>query len=320
MNFRSSDWLRRLALASLATNIVIVVTGGAVRLTGSGLGCPTWPRCTDASYVASAELGIHGAIEYGNRMLTGVVGVIAAACLVSALLQRPRRRRPVVGSILVLIGVAAQAIIGGITVRTQLNPDVVGTHFLISMGLIAAAYWVWVATREPDGPAIPTVPGPLRALSGLLVAASLAVLVVGTLVTGSGPHAGDAKAQRNGLDPGLLAQFHADLVFLVLGLAIAAWFGFRATSSTAAAVRTAWLLGIVAAQGLIGFVQYATHLPEILVGAHIAGACAVWVATLSVLHSTRTRLTPASRILDGGGSPGSTNHPRSGHRDVVRQP
>ena len=285
--------LRGAALASVIVNVGIVITGGAVRLTGSGLGCPTWPRCTDDSYTPKAALGINGVIEFGNRQLTFVVGLVAVAGIVLALLHRPRRKRLVRLALLVFLGVGAQGLIGGLAVRTHLNPDVVGGHFLVSVGLIAAAYAFWRATAESDGPVRATVPRPLRTLAATLTAVSLAVIVVGTMVTGSGPHAGDAGAARNTLNPESISQVHADLVFLLIGLAVASWFALRAVGARDAAVRAAWLLGIVAAQGLIGFVQYLTNLPAVLVGAHMAGACAVWLATLGLLYATRVR-SPAT--------------------------
>lgn len=296
---RSLLALRRTALASVVANVGIVVTGGAVRLTGSGLGCPTWPRCTDDSYAATPAMGISGAIEFGNRMLTFVVGLAAVLGVVAALRHRgyahPTDRRRVVRlAVLVLLGVCAQALLGGLTVRTQLNPDVVGGHFLLSMGLIAAAYGFWRATKRRGGTAVrpaaappaagQPLPRPVRVLAWVLTTTSLAVVVAGTLVTGSGPHAGDAAAARNGLDPELVAQVHADLVFLLASLTVAAWLALRAAGARDAAVRAAWLLGIIAAQGLVGAVQYATGLPVLLVGTHLAGACAVWLATL-FLHS-----------------------------------
>jgi cytochrome c oxidase assembly protein subunit 15 len=286
--------LRRAALASLITNVGIVITGGAVRLTGSGLGCPTVPRCTDASYVPTAEMGIHGVIEFSNRMLTFVVGLAAVVGIVCALLQKPRRARPVRLAVLVFLGVCAQAVLGAITVRTQLNPEVVGGHFIVSMGLLAAAYAFWRSTVEGDGPVVVL---PLRSLAWLLTAASLAVLVAGTLVTGAGPHAGDANARRNGLDFATITQLHADLVFLLVGLAVGTWFALRAVGARAAMVRAGWLLGIIAAQGLVGFVQYLTNLPPLIVGAHMAGACAVWLGTLSVLYATRSRIDTQDQAL-----------------------
>jgi cytochrome c oxidase assembly protein subunit 15 len=301
----SSIWeraLRPVALASVIANVGIVITGGAVRLTGSGLGCSTWPRCTPESYVVTPELGVNGLIEFGNRTLTFVLAIIAVAGFVVALRQQPRRPRLVKLSVMAALGIPAQAVVGGITVLTDLNPWVVGLHFLASMAVIAAAYAFWRAAAETDAPPAPTVPTALRHLTLLLTVSSAAVLVVGTFVTGSGPHAGDVDARRNGLDPQTIAQAHADLVFLLVGLAVASWFAFRAVRARDAEVRTAWLIAIIAAQGFVGFVQYATHLPAVLVGVHMAGSCAVWLATLSVLYATRARpsATPAPSAAGQG--------------------
>jgi cytochrome c oxidase assembly protein subunit 15 len=289
--------LRRVALASVYANVGIVITGGAVRLTGSGLGCPTWPRCTPESYTATPEMGIYGVIEFGNRMLTFVVAVIAVAGFVLALRARPRRRRVVTLSVLAALAIPAQAVIGGLTVLTNLNPWVVACHFLASMAVIAAAYAFWKSTVEGDEAPVPAVPLPMRNLAAVLAGVSGAVLIVGTMVTGSGPHAGSADVPRNGIDPQSISQVHADLVFLLIGLTVAAWFAFRALGANDAGRRTGWLIGIIAAQGLIGFVQYATHLPALLVGAHMAGACAVWLGTLAVLYATRAR--PAEPLEEG---------------------
>jgi heme a synthase len=284
--------LRRVALASVIANVGIVITGGAVRLTGSGLGCPTWPRCTPGSYTPTPEMGINGVIEFGNRMLFFVVAIIAIAGFVLARRQRPARPRVVRLSVLAGLGIPAQAAVGGLTVVTGLNPWVVGAHFLASMAVIAATYAFWVSTGESDEPSAPTVALPLRNLTAVLTGVTGAVLIVGTMVTGSGPHAGSEKVARNGIDAQSISQVHADLVFLLIGLAVAAWFAFRAVQAGPATRRTAWFIGIIFAQGLIGFVQYATQLPAVLVGAHMAGACLVWLGTLSVLYATRTRPSP----------------------------
>jgi cytochrome c oxidase assembly protein subunit 15 len=287
--------LRRLAYTSIIANVAIVVTGGAVRLTASGLGCPTWPRCTDESYTTTPEMGVHGVIEFGNRLLTFAVGVIALAVVLAVLAQRPRRRGLLPLALGVLFGIPAQAVIGGITVLTNLNPWVVGLHFLASMVVIAAAYALWRRTGEPDAPATPTVPAPLRTLARLTTLVSAAVLVVGTWVTGSGPHAGDQGAARNGLDPQSISQVHADGVFLLIGLSVALVFAFRAVGAERAARAAVVLVAVELGQGLIGFVQYFTHLPALLVAAHMLGSCLVLLATLAVLWSTRERrpVTPA---------------------------
>ncbi|PZG21721.1 cytochrome B [Micromonospora craterilacus] len=286
----SATLLRRLAYANIVANAAIVVTGGAVRLTASGLGCPTWPRCTDESYTATAEMGVHGVIEFGNRLLTFVLVLIAGATLLAALAHRPRRRGVVPLALAVVLGIVAQAVIGGITVRTQLHPSIVGIHFVVSMLLLLVAYALWRRVREPDGPKIALVPPALRTLTWLTVVSSAAVIVVGVAVTGSGPHAGDADAIRNGLDPQTISQVHADLVFLLVGLTVGLWLALRAIGAPAHVVRAArTLLLVELAQGVIGFVQYFTNLPVLLVGAHMLGSCLVWLATLSVLWSTRER-------------------------------
>jgi cytochrome c oxidase assembly protein subunit 15 len=297
VNFRTpGTLLRPLALANLIANAALVVTGAAVRLTGSGLGCPTWPRCTDQSYTTTSAMGVHGVIEFGNRIIGVALGLITLACFLAAVLERPRRRPLVRLSVLALLSVPAQIVLGGITVLTKLNPWAVGSHFLLSMGLIVAAWALWRRCQESDAPTRPVVPGAIRVLARLTAGAALAVIVAGVVVTGSGPHAGDAHAKRNGLDPQMVAQFHADLVFLLIGLSAALWLALRAVDAPRPAVRAALTLLVVElAQGLIGFVQYFTHLPVLLVGAHMLGATLVWIAALAVLWSQRARPVPASR-------------------------
>ncbi|WFE52804.1 COX15/CtaA family protein [Micromonospora sp. WMMD1155] len=281
--------LRRLALASIIANVGIVVTGGAVRLTASGLGCPTWPRCTDDSYVTTPEMGVYGVIEFGNRMLTFAVGLIALATLLAVLAHRPRRPGLLPLAVAVFLGIPAQAVVGGITVLTNLNPWVVGLHFLASMAVIAAAYALWRRVGDPDGPTVAVVPAPLRTLARITTGVTVAVLVIGTWVTGSGPHAGDHGAARNGLDPETISQVHADGVFLLIGLSVALIFAFRAVGAQRATRAAIVLIAVELGQGVIGFVQYFTHVPALLVGAHMLGSCLVLLATLSVQWSTRER-------------------------------
>ncbi|GGN78165.1 cytochrome b561 [Actinoplanes lobatus] len=280
--------LRGLALASLVANIGIIVTGAAVRLTKSGLGCPTWPRCTDGSYTTTPEMGINGVIEFGNRLLTFVLIAIAVACFLGAL---ARGRRSLVRlSVAVALGIPGQGVIGGITVLTNLNPWVVGLHFVLSIALVTGAFALWRRVGEGDGDPVPLVPAPLRQLARVLAAASFAVIAAGVVVTGSGPHSGDHGAKRNGLDPEQISQVHADLVFLLIGLTVAMWFALRAVEAPAAAVRAAAVLfWVEMGQGLIGFVQYFTHLPVALVAAHMLGSALVWTATLAVVWSLRAR-------------------------------
>ncbi|WP_436521756.1 COX15/CtaA family protein [Actinoplanes sp. HUAS TT8] len=279
-------WLRPLALASLVANVALIVTGAAVRLTDSGLGCPTWPKCTDGSYTTTAAMGVHGVIEFGNRMLTFVLVALAIAGFLGALGQ-PRRRSLVRLSVAVGLGIPMQGVIGGITVLTHLNPWVVGLHFLLSIALITVAYAFWRRIDEGDATLVPLVPAPIRTLGILTTLASLAVVAAGVVVTGSGPHSGDRGAKRNGLDPAAISQVHADLVFLLIGLSVALWLALRALGAPSSAALT--LVAVELGQGLIGFVQYFTHLPVILVAAHMLGAGLVWTATLAVLWSLRER-------------------------------
>ena len=288
---RPSDvTVRRLALASVVANAGIVVTGGAVRLTASGLGCPTWPRCTSTTLTPTAESAAHGVIEFGNRLLTFVLTAVVVATLVAVVRQRPRRRSLVVLSAAVLLGIPAQAVLGGITVLTGLNPWTVMAHFLLSMVLIALAVVLHRRTTEGDGAAVPVVKEPLRRLAQLLVGVVAVTLAVGTVVTGSGPHSGDPKAGRTGLNPESVSQLHADLVMLLIGLSVALWFGLRATDAPASVVRAAVVLvAVEAGQAVIGWTQYFTGLPVVLVGAHLAGACLVLIAACRVLLATRDR-------------------------------
>jgi cytochrome c oxidase assembly protein subunit 15 len=284
-----------LCLATLVGNAVIVVTGSAVRLTGSGLGCPTWPSCTDDSYVTTSALGIHGFVEFGNRMLTFALSTVIGLTIAATLIQRHRRRALVALAGAQLLGIVGQAVLGGITVLTGLNPWTVAAHFLLSMVLIYAAYALWQRSREGDGPRRFLVPGPLVWLARALVAAAAAVLAAGTVVTGSGPHSGDRAAARTGFDPAMVSQLHADAVFLLLGLTIAAWLALRAVHAPPALARAAAvLLAVELAQGAVGFVQYFTHLPVLAVGLHVLGACGVWIAALAVLFGVRTRPGPVS--------------------------
>jgi len=285
---RAVIWIRPLAIATLVTNILIVVTGGVVRLTGSGLGCPTWPRCTDESFVPHGALGIHGIIEFGNRMVTFLLAAVAIATLVAA--WRYGRRSLVRLAFVLALGVPAQAAIGGVTVLTDLNPWVVAFHLLVSLAMIGVSVVLLRRLREGDGPPLLSVPEPAARLVRVTFVVGWVVLYVGTVVTGSGPHAGDVDAPRNGLDPQGLSQLHSDVVFLLLGLTIGSLLALRAAGGPPRAVRAAAvLLGVLLAQGLIGFVQYFTDLPVVLVGFHLLGAALVSAALTWLLVGVRDR-------------------------------
>jgi len=281
-------WLRPLAWATLVSNIGIVLTGGAVRLTGSGLGCPTWPRCTDESYIPHGELDYHSAIEFGNRTLTFVLVAIALATLVAGWASRRRDIQTMV--MLLFLGIPAQAVIGGITVRTDLNPWIVAFHLLVSLAIIGLAVRLILSLSGP----LPERHGDkLTWLAWATFAAAWAVLYAGTVVTGSGPHAGDEDAERTGLDPGTMSQVHADLVFLLVGLTIGLLIALLATGARPGAVRAVGvLIAVEIAQGVVGFVQYATDLPVLLVGLHLLGAALVSAAVTWTLLEVRHPRVP----------------------------
>ncbi|MEQ7123517.1 COX15/CtaA family protein [Actinopolymorpha sp. B11F2] len=282
--------MRRLAVAALVANVGIVVTGGAVRLTGSGLGCPTWPRCSAESLTTHPELGIHGTIEFGNRLLTFAVAIAVGLAWLAALRLRPRRPDLVRLSTVLLLGVPFQAVMGGVTVLTELNPWVVSAHFMVSPALIAVAVVLVRRTREGGGAPVPTVPSAVRRLAQVALAATFAVMYAGTVVTGSGPHAGDDRAPRNGLDSAMLSQLHADLVFLLVGLTVGLLLALHATGAPPRARRAAtWLLAVELAQGGVGFVQYATDLPVALVGLHLLGAAVTVAMAAWVVVGTQER-------------------------------
>lgn len=290
--------LRRLAVASLISQIGIVVTGGAVRLTGSGLGCPTVPRCTDESLVPTPELGIHGVIEFGNRLLTFVLGAIAAAMLLAVWRttrsDHPRRDLLVPASVL-LLGIPAQALIGMATVRTLLNPWVVMLHFMCSAGLIAVAVILVRRAQRPAGTRPVQIGSPwLRRLAATTLTAAFVAVYLGTVVTGSGPHAGDRESPRTGLDLESVAQLHVDTVCLLLGLSVGLYFAARAVGSPGRAAQAAGILiAVEIGQGAVGVVQYALDLPVLLVGLHLLGAALLVAAAVDAWFAARWLPEPA---------------------------
>lgn len=301
--------VRRAALAALVMAVVIVVTGGAVRLTGSGLGCPTWPKCTDDSLISTPEMGLHGVIEFGNRLLTYVLCAAVGWAIVAARSQKPYRRS------LTRLGwaqfwiVMGNAILGGIVVLVGLNPYTVAAHFLLSSALIAVATVMWQRVREGDGEPRPLVGAAVRQLVWFLVVASVLVIAVGTVVTGSGPHAGDSsEVARMPLDPAMVSKMHAVLAWIVATLTFALWFVLKAVDAPAGPLhRTRELFLIILAQGVIGYVQYFTDLPEILVGAHMFGSCVMWIWVVRVLLSLRERPEAAADLPDTAGPAGTAD-------------
>ena len=292
--------VRPVLVVNLVVEVGIVVTGGLVRLTGSGLGCPTWPQCVPGSYtpVVHQPQGIHKYIEFGNRTLTGVVGIaaIVALVLVAALVWHRRRpRRLVVVAALPLLGVVVQAVLGGITVLTHLHPATVAAHFLVSMGLVAVSSYLLWRFAEPDGAPHPVVRRELTLLAWALTGLTAVVLVLGTVVTGSGPHSGDAEAPaRLGLDPRAMSWLHSDSVLLWFGVLLALLVALRLTDAPAPAHRAAlWVLGVGVLQGVIGYVQYLTGLPVVAVMLHMLGASLLVVVVTRLVLSLRER-TPLS--------------------------
>jgi cytochrome c oxidase assembly protein subunit 15 len=279
----TSRLVRPLGWATLVANVVLVVTGGAVRLTASGLGCPTWPRCTAESMTPHGNLNMHSAIEFGNRTLTFVLTAIAIATFVAA--WQTGRRDLRLLSLWMALGIPAQAVIGGITVLTDLNPWIVSLHLLCSMAIIGlSVLFLW----RIDHADVPVAHGPVVWLAWATFAAAWLVLYVGTVVTGSGPHAGDADAPRNGLSPLQMSQLHADLVFLLIGLTIGLLFTALALRAPRGTVEAAVILLVVElAQSVIGFVQYFTDLPIVLVGFHMLGAAVISAAVTWVLLRIR---------------------------------
>jgi cytochrome c oxidase assembly protein subunit 15 len=284
---QNERWLRALALASVIGNVVIVVTGGAVRLTDSGLGCPTWPKCTDNSLTPTKQYAIHGLIEFTNRQFTFVLAVIAVATWLAAMAVRRERILATVAA----LGIPAQAVLGGLTVLTHLNPWLVALHFLLSAAIIAVTFLLWWRLRD----AAPREPVPDAAvwLTRLVVVVTAVTLAIGTIVTGSGPHAGDkdesGKVHRTGLQVSSMAQLHADVVMALIGLTLGLLALCYALHCGAAARRAVTLLfGVELAQGIIGYTQYFLDVPPLLVALHMLGACLVWLAALQALLTLRT--------------------------------
>lgn len=264
----------------------LVVTGGAVRLTGSGLGCPTWPECTPGSYTPvphQAEPQLNVWIEFANRMLTFVL-VIASAAVIIAVLKSKRKdlRVLAVGQFL---GIFGQGILGGITVLTDLNPIPVAGHLLLSIILIAGATSLFSRRYTP---VVFVKPASLTSkISWVHIVTSFVVIILGTIVTGSGPHAGDAQAKRFDFDIRTVAWLHADIVIFLLGVTFAFYVAQGTSDHSKKAIKVFALIAL--AQGGIGYIQYFTGIPEILVAAHLLGATLVWIAAWRIRLSVITQ-------------------------------
>ncbi|HHW84381.1 MAG TPA: cytochrome oxidase assembly protein [Actinomycetales bacterium] len=287
----------RLAIANLAAQIGIIVTGGAVRLTGSGLGCSEWPLCEPGQFtpVFHEATSYHPFVEFGNRTLTGVLVLIAGLLLIALYRREPVRSRPPIFRALawaVVAGIAIQALVGGFSVWWDLHPAIVGGHMYISLGLVATSAYLVARLRQEDGPAAPPAQ-PLRSIVWALVVVAAALSVFGVITTGTGPHSGDENAPyRFALDPVMITRVHSLSVWLfAILLAAAVFFTVRSGHSW-----RIWLPTIVvtALQGVVGYTQYFNGLPILLVGIHMLLA-ALFVAVLAIAV---TQLHPRAVAAD----------------------
>lgn len=293
MNWFPTTVDRKVRIAAWTTfvvQILIVVTGGAVRLTASGLGCPTWPTCTEDSLVNTPEMGIHGIIEFGNRLLTFLLVIVAIVTFALVFRMRKNRRDFFWLTLLIGLGIPAQAVIGGISVLMQLNPYVVGLHFIVSIVMIVLstvlvfrvyngnAPRTWILS--PSGLSLPRI-------VWLAAVFQIVTIILGILTTGSGPHAGDADAPRNGLDGGILQSLHSYPAYVAVGLTLLAI--AMASRARQLAERNAllMLLAVNVTQIVVGIVQSRTGLPPLLVGIHMLLACLVAAGTTNALLNLR---------------------------------
>jgi cytochrome c oxidase assembly protein subunit 15 len=264
----------------------IVLTGAAVRITGSGLGCPTWPECTYGSYTpvaGQAEGAFHAWIEFGNRLLTFLLLFAAVAVVIYAI--RKARRDLLWRALLQVLGILGQGVIGGITVLTDLNPLAVASHFILSIFLIAGAVSIVARGRSPLISVRPTETK-VSVLAQAQVLLTFVVIVIGTLVTGSGPHAGDLDAPRLKLDERAITWLHADAVIALLGVSLALLVLSEISPETKRRVKI--FFGLTLLQGLIGYIQYVLGLPELLVIIHVLGSTLVWIASWRIWLSITT--------------------------------
>lgn len=301
-----------LAWATLISNIGIVITGGAVRLTASGLGCPEWPRCTADSWVSTPEMGIHGVIEFGNRLLTYVLIAISVAMFLS-LVRLYRTHRPlVICSVIIGFGIPLQGVIGGITVWTNLNPWVVGLHFILSAGLVMVATMllsrIRLERKHQGAFGQPLMDGArdsvTYSLAPIILGAAWAAVVLGTVVTGTGPHAGDPGSPRHEFDAEFVTRIHVVPVYILCAAAIFLVVRQRTLATSPAQRRSAWfLIAVILLQGAVGYWQHWTGLPVLLVAVHMLGSALTIVAAAAVYD--RYRATYRTRGLSTAGELGS---------------
>jgi heme A synthase len=299
--------MRRWALAGVITSALIILTGAAVRLSQSGLGCPDWPACTANSVAASGATGdslVHRWIEFGNRLVTVSIFVVAVGVFIAAWRFRPpggQRRRDLLWLAAAQPGaIVLQAVLGGVVVLTKLNPALVSLHFMASVALVAATVALYVRCQEGAQPGRPLVPR-LVQLSAVGVIATVALMMTaGTVVTGTGPLAGAHDVARYHLPLEGVTQLHADIGWLLAGLMAALLLGLRLTSAPPRAVRLGWLLlGLIGLQGVVGYTQYFTGLPAGLVWVHVSGSVAIWITALLLPYELRDRGHVGGRTAAG---------------------
>jgi len=290
---------RRVTLFALLALTFIVVTGAAVRLTGSGLGCPDWPTCAENRIVAPWEY--HAMVEFVNRTITGLVSVAVMLAVLGSLVRVPRRKDLLWLSLGLVAGVIGQIVLGGLTVLFELKPGFVMAHFLVSMVLIANAVVLHHRAGRPDGPTRPAVGPDLLALGRLGVGAAALTMFLGTIVTSSGPHGGDEHAERLPFLLPDVARLHGISVMLFLVLTLVTALKLRRAGVDARILRRSEvLLAVLVAQGVLGYVQYFTGVPALLVGFHVVGATAVWIAVLRLALALRVPVATAGPESDGG--------------------
>ena len=290
---RLRSWSRGILIANLVAQIVIVATGGAVRLTASGLGCSAWPQCEPGHFTPAhfQAASYHAAVEFGNRTITGALLIVSVLVALVVWTDRSRARSYRVLGLVPLVGVVLQAVIGGIAVLVRLNPAIVSSHMLISMALVAVSTLLLRRSVEGDARARPEVDGTLVAVARALAVATIVVLALGVVVTGAGPHSGDAEVgYRFDVDPATMARAHSLAVWVFLVLLVILVVGLARSPSQPRARRAAQvLLATTLVQGVIGYVQFFTGLPALLVGVHMTLAALLAAATTWFVTSLRSR-------------------------------
>ncbi|MHB1487943.1 MAG: COX15/CtaA family protein [Acidimicrobiales bacterium] len=269
----------RLALVTTVALALTIVTGAAVRLTGSGLGCPDWPTC--AGHQVVAAWSFHPMVEFTNRLIVVAVSILVVATALASLIRSPPRRDLAWLSFALIGGVMAQIVLGGLTVLFKLAPPLVMAHFLLSLAVLADALVLFHRAERPHTPSVAMVSKPMVRLTQLVLITTTAVIILGTAVTGSGPHSGDIHAKRLAIKFSAMAEIHATAVMFLIGLTLAALFAFhQAGMPESTQKRGRVLLYVMVGQGVVGYVQYFTRVPVLLVGIHVAGATSVFVGAV----------------------------------------